>query len=60
PSTVRRCVDTIQAFPQRPFTTAALAADTGVSVTVLEQCWQRHHSGRPLRYLQEVRHPRTP
>lgn len=55
PSTVRRSVDTIEAFPQRPFTMAGLAADAGVSVPVLAECWQRHRGVRPMRYLQEVR-----
>jgi AraC-like DNA-binding protein len=55
PSTVRRGVDTIEAFPQRPFTMAGLAADAGVSVPVLQECWQRHRGVRPMRYLQQVR-----
>jgi AraC-like DNA-binding protein len=55
PSTVRRGVDTIEAFPQRPFTMAGLAAEAGVSVPVLQECWQRHWGVRPMRYLQQVR-----
>jgi AraC-like DNA-binding protein len=55
PGTVRRSIDTIEAFPQRPLTTAALAADAGVSVRVLEECWRRHRGVRPIRYLYEVR-----
>jgi transcriptional regulator GlxA family with amidase domain len=48
---VRRGIDTIEAFPQRPFTTAALAADACMSVRVLEECWRRHRDLRPMRYL---------
>jgi AraC-like DNA-binding protein len=59
PRVVRRGVDTIEAFPQRPFTTTALAADASVSVPVLEECWRRHRGVRPLRYLHGVRLART-
>ena len=59
PRAVRRGVDTIETFPQRPFTTAALAADASVSVPVLEECWRRHRGVRPVRYLHGVRLART-
>jgi AraC-like DNA-binding protein len=55
PRTVCRGVDAIEAFPHRPFTMAALAADAGVNVGVLEECWRRHRGVRPMRYLQGVR-----
>jgi AraC-like DNA-binding protein len=55
PGTVRRGVDTMEAFPHRPFTMAALAADASVSVRVLAACWQRHRDVRPMRYLDGVR-----
>jgi AraC-like DNA-binding protein len=55
PRTVRHGVDTIEAFPHRPFTIAALAADASVNVRVLEECWQRHRDARPMRYLHGVR-----
>jgi AraC-like DNA-binding protein len=55
PHTVRRGVDTIDAFPQRPFTMPALAADAGVNVRVLEECWRRHRDVQPMRYLRGVR-----
>jgi AraC-like DNA-binding protein len=55
PRAVRHGVDTIEAFPQRPFTMAALAGDADVSVPALEECWRRHRDARPMRYLQGVR-----
>ncbi len=55
PRAVRRCVDTIEAFPQRPLTTAGLAADAGMNVRVLQQCWRRHHDMTPMGYLRGVR-----
>ena len=55
PRTVRRGVDTIEAFPQRPLTMAALAADAGMTVRVLQACWRRHRDVHPMRYLGRVR-----
>ncbi len=55
PGTVRRGVDTIDAFPQRPLTMAALAADAGVNVRVLDECWRRHRDVQPMRYLRNIR-----
>jgi AraC-like DNA-binding protein len=55
PRTVRRGVDTIEAFPQRPLTTAGLAADAGVNVRVLQECWRRHRNAAPMGYLRGVR-----
>jgi AraC-like DNA-binding protein len=55
PRAVRRGVNTIEAFPQQPLTMAALAADAGVNVRVLEECWRRHRDVQPMRYLRTVR-----
>ncbi|HET9117655.1 MAG TPA: AraC family transcriptional regulator [Pseudonocardiaceae bacterium] len=55
PRTVRHRVDTIEAFPQRPLTTAGLAADAGMNVRVLQQCWRRHRDVTPMGYLRGVR-----
>lgn len=55
PHTVRRGVDTIEASPQHPFTKPALAADAGVNVRVLDQCWRRHRDIKPMSYLRRVR-----
>ena len=55
PRTVRRGVDTIEAFPRRPLTTAGLAADAGINVRVLQQCWRRHRDVTPMGYLRGVR-----
>ena len=55
PRAVRRGIDTIQAFPQRALTTAGLAADAGMNVRVLQQCWYRHHDMTPMGYLHGVR-----
>ena len=51
----RRGVDTIEAFPQWPLTTAGLAADAGINVRVLQQCWRRHRDVTPMSYLRGVR-----
>lgn len=55
PRTVRHGVDMMEAFPQRPFTMAALAAEAGVSVRALQECWSRHRDVRPMSYLHGVR-----
>ncbi|MBV9648848.1 MAG: AraC family transcriptional regulator [Pseudonocardiales bacterium] len=55
PRAVRRGIDTIEAFPQRPLTTAGLAADAGMNVRVLQQCWRRYHDVTPMDYLRGVR-----
>jgi AraC-like DNA-binding protein len=55
PRTVRRSVETIEAFPQRPLTMAALAADASVNIRVLDECWRRHRDVQPMRYLRRVR-----
>src|SRR5947209_9351303 len=55
PRTVRRGVDTIEALPQWPLTTAGLAADAGMNVRVLQQCWRRHRDVTPMSYLRGVR-----
>lgn len=52
---MRRGVDTIAAFPQRLLTMAALAADAGVNIRVLEECWRRHRDVQPMCYLSRVR-----
>jgi AraC-like DNA-binding protein len=55
PRTVRRGVDVIEASPQQPFTTAALAADADVSVQAFEECWSRHRGASAMSYLHGVR-----
>jgi len=55
PLAVRRGIDTIEAFPLKPFTTAALATDASVTIPVLEECWRRHWGVRPMRYVHGVR-----
>ena len=52
---MRRGIDTIQAFPQRPWTMTGLAVDAGINVRVLQQCWRRHHDVTPMDYLRDVR-----
>jgi AraC-like DNA-binding protein len=55
PHAVRRWVDTIEAFPERPLTTAVLATDAGTSVRALEASWHRHLDSSPGDSLRGVR-----
>ncbi|WP_214367567.1 AraC family transcriptional regulator [Pseudonocardia sp. H11422] len=55
PGPVRRTMETIEAFPERPFTIADLAHDAGLSVRTLQESWLRHLGVRPGHYLQQVR-----
>ncbi|MHA6795477.1 AraC family transcriptional regulator [Pseudonocardia bannensis] len=55
PGPVRRTVDTIEAFPERPLTVADLARDAGLSVRALQESWLRHLGVRPGHYLRQVR-----
>lgn len=47
PRTVHRCVELIEAHPERPYTLAGLAAGAGLSVRALEGCWLRHRDRLP-------------
>jgi AraC-like DNA-binding protein len=55
PHTVRRWVDTIEAFPEQALTPRALAEDAGTSVRVLDQSWLRHLDTRPAQFLRRAR-----
>ncbi|MBN9113657.1 MAG: AraC family transcriptional regulator [Pseudonocardia sp.] len=47
PRAVRRCVDYVEAHPERSLTLTSLAAVAGLSVRALEGCWLRHRDVRP-------------
>jgi AraC-like DNA-binding protein len=55
PRAVRRWVDTVEAFPERPLTTAVLATDAGTSVRTLEESWHRHLDSSAGTYLRGAR-----
>jgi AraC-like DNA-binding protein len=42
PHVIRRCMDYLEAHPGEPLTVTRLAAETGLSVRALEECWIRH------------------
>jgi AraC-like DNA-binding protein len=55
PRPVRRCVEVIEAHPERPMTLASLAADAGMSVRALHGCWVRHRDQPPGHDVVRVR-----
>jgi AraC-like DNA-binding protein len=55
PRAVKRAIDAIRDCPEYPYTTAALAALTGVSVRTLQASFQHHVGATPMAYLRHVR-----
>ncbi|MFF3567890.1 helix-turn-helix domain-containing protein [Nocardia jiangxiensis] len=42
PHVIRRCLDYLEAFPGEQLTVSGLAAEAGLSVRALHECWIRH------------------
>jgi AraC-like DNA-binding protein len=55
PRAVKRAIDAIRTCPEHPYTTATLAALTGVSVRTLQASFQQHVGASPMAYLRHVR-----
>ncbi|MGF6885288.1 AraC-like DNA-binding protein [Nocardia sp. GAS34] len=55
PHVIRRCMDFLEAYPGEPLTVTRLAAEAGLSVRALEECWIRHREMPPIADVVRVR-----